>query len=336
MTNWTSKAEPGQYVIRDFGFGDGHSLDLTLAYHTLGTLDADSSNAVMLLHGTTGSGRQFLEPSIADFLFDSGQPLDLGRYFVILPDAIGHGESSRPSDGLGPDFPRYGYNDIVEAQHRLLVDGLGIEQLRLLLGTSMGGMQTWLWGERYPEIAKAMMAIASLPESITGRNLLWRRMLIQLIESDPGYAGGRYDKQPAGLGHAMALFQLMVGSARVMASGLRSISAADTQIRQAGAQALDSEDANDVIWEFDASRDYDPGPDLHAIQVPFVAVNFEDDELNPAELGVLERAVAAVPHGRGIMLPAGPETRGHQTLHAAEVWQGYVAQLLAETETTVI
>jgi homoserine O-acetyltransferase/O-succinyltransferase len=334
MTDWKSTAKPGQHTISDFRFADGRRLDVTLAYHTLGSLDSRAGNAVMLLHGTTGSGQQFLQPSTADFLFGSGQPLDVSRFFVILPDAIGHGRSSRPSDGLGPDFPRYGYGDIVEGQHRLLVQGLGIERLRLLLGTSMGGMQTWLWGERYPDVAQALMAIASLPERITGRNLLWRRMLIRLIESDPGYAGGRYAKQPAGLGHAMALFQLMVGSPAQMASDLGSIEAADVHVNQVEAQALDGEDANDVIWEFDASRDYDPGPLLDAIRAPLLAVNFTDDELNPTELGGLERAVAMVPYGRGVTLPAGPQSRGHQTLRFAETWSDHLAGLLAQTETT--
>jgi homoserine O-acetyltransferase/O-succinyltransferase len=333
MTDWKSRAEPGQHAISGFRFDDGRRLDVTLAYHTLGSLDSAAGNAVMLLHGTTGSGQQFLRPSTADFLFGSGQPLDVTRFFVILPDAIGHGRSSRPSDELGPDFPRYGYGDLVEGQHRLLVQGLGIERLRLLLGTSMGGMQTWMWGERYPGVAQALMAIASLPERITGRNLLWRRMLIHLIESDPGYAGGRYGKQPAGLGHAMALFQLMVGSPGQMASDLGSIDAADAHVNQIETQALDGEDANDVIWEFDASRDYDPAPELHAIRAPLLAVNFTDDELNPAELGGLERAIARVPCGRGVTLPTGPKSRGHQTLQVAEIWRDHLAELLAQTET---
>jgi homoserine O-acetyltransferase len=332
VSDWKRRATPGRYTVSDFRFADGRSLDLTLAYHTLGTLDADGGNAVMLLHGTIGSGRQFLQPSIADVLFGSGQPLDVTRFFVILPDAIGHGASSRPSHGLGPDFPRYGYGDIVTAQHRLLVDGLGIERLRLLLGTSMGAMQTWMWGQRYPELAQALMAIAGLPERITGRNLLWRRMLIHLIESDPGYAGGRYDAQPAGLGHAMALFALMVGSPRVMASELGSVEAADARIDQTEAAIVQDEDANDVIWWFDASRDYDPAPGLGAMNAPILAVNFEDDGLNPAELGGLEHAIAQVPRGRAVMLPVGPLSRGHQTLHVAETWRDHLAELMAQSE----
>ena len=333
MTDWKSKATPGQATISDFRFDDGRRLDVTLGYQTLGSLDASAGNAVMLLHGTTGSGQQFLEPSIANFLFDLGQPLDASRFFVILPDAIGHGGSSRPSDGLGPDFPQYGYIDIVEGQYRLLTQGLGIERVRLLLGTSMGGMQTWLWGERYPDAAQALMPIASLPERITGRNLLWRRMLIDLIRSDPGYAGGRYDQQPAGLGHAMALFQMMAGSTRQMASDLPTIDAADTRVTTTEAHALTGDDANDVVWEFEASRDYDPAPDLQAIQAPLLAVNFSDDELNPVELGGLERAISQVPRGQARTLPAGPKSRGHQTLHVAETWRQHVAELLTLTET---
>jgi homoserine O-acetyltransferase len=331
MSDWKSEAKLGRYTASGFRFDDGHTLDLNLAYHTLGSLDADAGNAVMLLHGTIGSGQQFLQPSVADFLFNPGQPLDVSRFFVILPDAIGHGESSRPRDGLGPEFPRYSYGDIVTAQHQLLVDGLGIERLRLLLGTSMGGMQTWMWGARYPEIAQALMAIASLPERITGRNLLWRRLLIHMIESDPGYANGRYDAQPAGLGHAMTLFQVMVGSPRQAASELPSIQAADARLDQIETAVLENEDANDVIWWFDASRDYDPAPGLHAIQAPLLAVNFEDDLLNPAELGGLERAIVEVPHGRAVTLPADPHSRGHQTLHLAARWCDHLAEFLGET-----
>ncbi|WP_066948779.1 alpha/beta fold hydrolase [Streptomyces lushanensis] len=331
MTDWKSRAEPGSRTIGDFRFDDGHRLDVTLAYHTLGSLNADADNAVMLLHGTTGSGEQFLQPSIGDFLFGNHQPLDVGTFFVIMPDAIGHGRSSRPSGGLGPDFPRYGYGDIVEGQYRLLVRGLGIERLRLLLGTSMGGMQTWMWGERHPGMTQALMTVASLPERIIGRNLLWRRMLIHLIESDPGYADGHYTEQPAGLGHAMALFQLMAGSPRQMASDLHSVDAADAQVGRTEEQALDGEDANDVVWEFDASRDYDPAPELDAIRAPLLAVNFEDDGLNPVELGGLERAMARVGHGQGVTLPAGPKSRGHQTLHVAEIWCDHLAELLAKT-----
>ncbi|MEU6402212.1 alpha/beta fold hydrolase [Streptomyces sp. NPDC046985] len=331
MKDWESRSETKFKSLSNFHFDDGRKLDITLAYHTLGALNSRADNAVLALHGTTGSGSQFLQPSIADYLYGRGQPLDVTKYFVIMPDAIGHGRSSRPSDGLGPDFPRYDYTDMVEGQHRLVAEHLGINRLRLVLGTSMGGMQTWMWGQKYPD-QQALMAIASLPEQITGRNLLWRRMLIELIRSDPEYADGHYGKQPAGLGKAMALFQLMTGGAEHMHSTLRSINAVDTQIKQIDLHARENEDANDVIWEFDASRDYNPAPGLREIRAPLLGVNFADDELNPVALGGLERAVAELPHGRAHTIPAGPETRGHQTLHAAEVWHMHLAEFLTQTE----
>ena len=331
MPDWTSQATSGSHTIPGFEFADGGRLDLTVGYHTLGVLNEDRSNAVLLLHGTTGTGQQFLAPNMADALFASGAPLDVARYFVILPDAIGHGASSRPSDGLGPEFPRYGYGDIVAANHHLVTDGLKVERLRLVLGTSMGGMQTWMWGEQYPAMAEALMAVASLPERVAGRNLLWRRMLIDLIRSDPAYRNGRYVHQPASVGQAMALFSLMVASPARLAEEISSIEDADARIVATQSDAIAAEDANDVIWEFDASYDYDPGPRLEAIQAPFLAVNFRDDELNPAELGVLEDAIARVARGRSIMLPARPDSRGHQTLRMADVWSQYVAELLEQS-----
>jgi homoserine O-acetyltransferase/O-succinyltransferase len=331
MSDWISQATSASHTIPGFEFSDGGRLDLTIGYRTLGSLDERASNAVLMLHGTTGSSQQFLAPTMADALFAPGGPLDIANYFVILPDAIGHGASSRPSDGLGPKFPRYGYGDIVAANHHLVTAGLGIARLRLVLGTSMGGMQTWMWGERYPDTAEALMAVASLPERVAGRNLLWRRMLIDLIRSDPAYADGYYAQPPPGLGKAMALFSLMVGSPARLADEISSIEDADTRVAQTQADALSSEDANDVIWEFAASYDYDPGPRLEAILAPFLAVNFADDDLNPVELGVLEEAISRVPRGRAIIVPTGPESRGHQTLRMAEVWSKHVAELLEET-----
>src|ERR1700760_2719542 len=331
MPDWTNEAIRGSHTIPGFEFADGGRLDLTLGYHTLGRLDEDRTNAVLLLHGTTGSGQQFLAPNMADALFASGAPLDVARYFVILPDAIGHGASSRPSDGLGPDFPRYGYGDIVTANHNLVTEGLGIGRLRLVLGTSMGGMQTWMWGERYPAMAQALMAVASLPERGAGRNLLWRRMLIDLIRSDPAYRDGRYELQPASVGQAMTLFSLMVASPARLAEEISSIEEADARIVATQSDAVASEDANDVIWEFAASYDYDPGPQLEAIEAPFLAVNFADDELNPVQLGVLEEAISRVARGRSIIVPAGASSRGHQSLRLAEIWSNHVAELLEQT-----
>jgi homoserine O-acetyltransferase/O-succinyltransferase len=328
VTDWLKAARVETYIVLGFKFADGGTLDLRLHYRTLGELAPDRSNAVLMLHGTTGDGRQFLQPSTADFLFAAGQALDVSKYFIVLPDSIGHGDSSKPSDGLEPAFPRYCYADIVEAQHRLVTEGLGLERLRLVLGTSMGGMQTWMWGERYPEMMDALLPIASLPERVGGRNLLWRRLLIKIIQLGEDEPGGAATQQPSGLGLAWNLFELMVGSPARLTTAFAGPGDADDHIRSVADVALKVQRANDVIWEFDASRDYDPSAGLGLIQAPLLAVNFADDELNPVELGGLERAITQVKHGRAVTVPAGPKSRGHQTLRIAEIWQDYVRQLL--------
>jgi homoserine O-acetyltransferase/O-succinyltransferase len=208
---WLKTARAATHTAPGFKFADGGTLDLQLHYRTLGVLAPDRSNAVLMLHGTTGHGEQFLQPTTADFLFAAGQPLDVGKYFIILPDAIGHGGSSKPSDGLEAAFPRYSYADIVEAQHRLVTQGLGLEHLRLVLGTSMGGMQTWMWGELYPEMMDALLPIASLPERVSGRNLLWRRLLIKIIQLGEDERRAAKQQSPS-LGLAWNLFELMVSS----------------------------------------------------------------------------------------------------------------------------
>ena len=332
MTDWLKTARAASYTVPGFKFADGGELDLRLHYRTLGVLAPDRSNAVLMLHGTTGSSTQFLQPTTADFLFAAGQPLDVGKYFIILPDAIGHGGSSKPSDGLEAAFPRYCYADIVETQHLLVTKGIGLERLRLVLGTSMGGMQTWMWGERYPEMMDALLPIASLPERVVGRNLLWRRLLIKIIEFGDDARRGASTPQPPSLGLAWNLFHLMVGSPASLATAFAGPSDADDYIQRAAEDALKVEKVNDVIWEFDASRDYDPSAGLGLIQAPLLAVNFADDELNPVELGGLERAIARVKLGRAVTLPVGPKSRGHQTLRIAETWQDYVSQLLRQTE----
>ena len=332
MTDWLKTARAASYTVPGFKFADGGELDLRLHYRTLGVLAPDRGNAVLMLHGTTGSSTQFLQPTTADFLFAAGQPLDVGKYFIILPDAIGHGGSSKPSDGLEAAFPRYCYADIVETQHLLVTKGIGLERLRLVLGTSMGGMQTWMWGERYPEMMDALLPIASLPERVVGRNLLWRRLLIKIIEFGDDARRGASTPQPPSLGLAWNLFHLMVGSPASLATAFAGPSDADDYIQRAAEDALKVEKVNDVIWEFDASRDYDPSAGLGLIQAPLLAVNFADDELNPVELGGLERAIAQVKLGRAVTLPVGPKSRGHQTLRIAETWQDYVSQLLRQTE----
>jgi homoserine O-acetyltransferase/O-succinyltransferase len=328
MTDWLKTARAATYIVPGFKFADGGTLDLRLHYRTLGVLAPDRRNAVLMLHGTTGGGRQFLQPSTADFLFAAGQALDVSKYFIVLPDSIGHGDSSKPSEGLEAAFPHYCYADIVEAQHRLVTEGLGLERLRLVLGTSMGGMQTWMWGERYPEMMDALLPIASLPERVGGRNLLWRRLLIKIIRLGEDQPRGASTQQPLNLGLAWNLFELMVGSPARLATAFAGPGDADNHIQSVAEEAMKAEKVNDVIWEFDASRDYDPSAGLGLIQAPLLAVNFADDELNPLELGELERAIAHVKRGHAVTLPAGPKSRGHQTLRMAEIWQDYVRQLL--------
>jgi homoserine O-acetyltransferase/O-succinyltransferase len=326
------------FHVRNFQFASGDVLpELKLHYRTLGApaLDRDGNvqNAVLMLHGTTGSGQQFTAPETANFLFQPGQPLDANKYFIILPDAIGHGGSSKPSDGLRVRFPRYTYHDLVKAQYLVVADCLKIKRLRLVLGTSMGGMQTWLWGEKHPDMMQALMPIACFPERVKGRNLLWRRMLIDTIREDPGYKNGNYAEQPANLGVAWGLFNLMVDSPLHLQDAFADASAADADVFRTRLAALKEQDANDVVYEFDASYDYDPYPDLGKIKAPLLVVNFADDGLNAAELGIAERAVKNVKHGKAVLIPIGPKNRGHQTLRIAEVWNGYVAQILEETES---
>jgi homoserine O-acetyltransferase/O-succinyltransferase len=332
MTDWITAARAATYTVPGFKFADGGNLDLRLHYRTLGVLAPDRSNAVLMLHGTTGSSTQFLQTTTADFLFAAGRPLDVRKYFIILPDAIGHGGSSKPSDGLEADFPRYCYADIVEAQHRLVTEGLGLERLRLVLGTSMGGMHTWMWGERYPGMMDALLPIASLPEPVDGRNLLWRRLLIKIIQLGEDERRGASTQQPSSLGLAWNVFELMVDSPARLTTAFAGPDEADNHIESVAEEARKAEKVNDVIWEFDASRDYDPSSGLSLIRAPLLAVNFADDELNPVELGGLERAIAQVKEGRAVTVPVGPKSRGHQTLRIAEVWQDYVRQLLDQTE----
>jgi len=320
-------------AISSFRFGSGEVLPtLRMHYRTLGTPMKDAGgrvkNAVLMLHGTTGSGKQFTASTTTDFLFGPGQPLDADKYFIILPDAIGHGGSSRPSDGLAAAFPKYTYGDMVRAQHHLVTAHLGLPRLRLLLGTSMGGMQTWMWGQRYPDLMDALMPIACLPERVNGRNLLWRRILIEMIRADPAYQAGAYRTQPSALGMAWNLFGLMADAPGHLRDAFPSVAAAVERVHDVALKAQREQDANDVIWEFEASRDYDPAAGLEQILAPVLAVNFADDGLNPPELGVLDSLIKRVPDGRAVLIPSGPKTLGHQTLHMAEVWGPFLRDIL--------
>ena len=328
MLDWTQRAVAQTFDVPGFRFDSGERTNLRLHCRTLGELAPNGDNAVLMLHGTVGSGKQFLQPDTADALFGRGQPLDIAKYCIVLPDAIGHGLSSKPSDGLGTAFPRYGYGDMVRAQHLLVFEHLSLTRLRLVLGTSMGGMHTWMWGQAYPTLMDALMPVASLPERVTGRNLLMRRIMLALLRPD-GEGSGR-----AGLGPAWNLFKLLVDSPARLAEQFKDIAAADAHVRDVAAEAMEVEDVDNVIWEFEASRDYDPAPGLGRIAAPLLAVNFADDEINPSALGVLARAIAKVPRGRAVTLPAGPESRGHQTLQVARLWAHCVAELLDATAQT--
>src|SRR5438045_3274877 len=330
--NYPAPAQ-GDFVIRDFHFRSGEVLpELKLHYTTVGTPVRDSAgvvrNAVLVMHGTGGTGRAFLRPQFAGVLFRRGGLLDATRYFIVLPDGIGHGGSSKPSDGLHARFPRYGYRDMVEAQYRLLTEKLGVNHLRLVMGTSMGGMQTWLWGETYPEFMDALMPLASLPTEIAGRNRMMRRMITDSIRNDPEWQGGEYKREPRGLTSAIYTLILMVSSPLQWQKQAPTRAEADKLFDGMVSNYLKQFDANDMLYQFDASRDYDPAPDLEKIRAPLVAVNSADDQVNPPELGVMEREIKRVRRGRYVLIPTSDETRGHGTHSLPAVWQRHLKRLL--------
>ncbi|MEY2545217.1 MAG: homoserine O-acetyltransferase/O-succinyltransferase [Verrucomicrobiota bacterium] len=320
------------YIIRDFKFASGETLpELRMHYRTLGKIDKNKPNTVLVMHGTTGSGGQFVRPEFAGELFGKGQSLDAEKFFVVLPDAIGHGKSSKPSDGMHAKFPRYGYIDMVEAQYRLLRDGLGVEHARLVMGTSMGGMHTWLWGESHPDFMDALMPLASLPTQISGRNRVWRRVIVDAIRNDPAWNGGEYKTQPPSLRTAAEMLWLMSSNPILRQKEAPTLRDADDKIDKFVADYFRTSDANDVLYALEASRDYDPGPMLEKIRAPLLAVNFADDLINPPELGILEREIKRVPHGRAIVIPLGENTRGHGSHTIAVLWKDRLSILLKDS-----
>jgi homoserine O-acetyltransferase len=326
----------GDHVLRDFRFASGESLpELRIHYRTLGTPrrggDGRVNNAVLVLHGTTGSGANFLRPEFAGQLFGKGQPLDADRYYLILPDGIGHGGSSKPSDGLRARFPRYGYRDMVAAQHRLLTEGLRVDHLRLVMGTSMGGMHTWLWGQTYPDFMDALLPLASLPDQISGRNRVWRRVISDAIRNDPAWEGGAYRTQPPSLRTAAGMLFFMSGNPAERQKEAPTRERADRALDEYVARAIRAMDANDVLYALESSADYDPAPGLDRIKAPLVAVNFADDLINPPELGVLERAIGRVRKGKAVVIPRSERTRGHGTHTLAAVWKDHLVRLLDES-----
>jgi homoserine O-acetyltransferase len=327
----------GDFVMRDFHFADGSVLpELRIHYVTLGAPRRDASgtvrNAVLILHGTTGNGAGFLRPQFAGELFGPGELLDTATHYIILPDGIGTGKSSKPSDGLHARFPHYGYRDMIVAQHRLVADGLHVNHLLLVMGTSMGGMQTWMWGEAYPDFMDGLVPLASVPTQIAGRNRMMRTMMIDDIRNDPEWKHGDYATQPAGLTAAVQLLFMMTSSPLQLQKQAPARDSADSYIHHYLERVVASEDANDYLYQFAASSDYNPAPDLEHIIAPVLAINSADDQVNPPELGLVERLIARVKHGRYVLIPISDKTRGHGTHSLPAVWKGYLAELLARID----
>jgi homoserine O-acetyltransferase/O-succinyltransferase len=326
----------GDFVLHDFHFASGETLpEVRMHYTFFGRPHKDASghvaNAVLVLHGTGGSGRSLVNDRFSGVLFQKGQLLDADKYFIVLPDDIGHGNSSKPSDGLHAHFPQYNYQDMVAAEYAL-IKGLGVEHLRLVMGTSMGCMHTFMWGEAYPDFMDALMPLACLPVQIAGRNRLWRDLLMDAIRNDPQWMNGDYSNEPVAALRTAAGLLLIAGSAPIqMQLSLPSQAAADEFLQKYMAREMDDLDANDLLYAVNASRDYDPSPGLEKIKAPLLLINSGDDFVNPPELGIAEREIKRISNGRFVLLPASDQTHGHGTHTWAAVWQKYLAQLLDES-----
>jgi len=339
-TSYVSAQTPHEsdYTLHNFRFQSGETLpDLRLHYTTFGTPQKDAhghtTNAVLILHGTGGSGKTFLRPIFAGVLFGPGQLLDASKYFIIIPDNFGHGKSSKPSDGLHARFPQYDYADMVALQHALVTEGLGVDHLRLILGTSMGCMQSFMWGETYSTAMDALMPLACLPVEIAGRNRIWRKMVIDGIRNDPEWRGGDYTTEPRSAIELSADFLLIAGASPLpMQKELPTRDAADEYLEVTRKRLTADLDANDLLYAVSASRDYDPSSKLADIQAPVMWVNSADDFINPPELGIAEREIKKVKRGKFVLIPASVETHGHGTHTWAALWQQYLKELLDESE----
>jgi len=324
----------GDFVVHEFKFRSGETMsELRLHYMTLGKPARDAqgrvTNAVLILHGTGGSGRQFLQPQFAGELFGPGQLLDAARYFIILPDGVGHGKSSKPSDGLHARFPQYDYDDMVAAHFRLVTEGLGVNHLRLVMGTSMGCMHSFVWGETYPGFMDALMPLACLPVQIAGRNRMWRKMVMDAIRSDPAWKGGEYTEQPKEALRTALDLLLIAGSAPLpMQKQFPTREAADKYLEDSFKNRLAVLDANDLLYQVNASRNYDPSSQLEKIKAPVMFINSADDFINPPELGIAEREIKKVKNARFVLIPATEQTHGHGTHTWAAIWKQYLAELL--------
>ena len=332
------KVQQGDYVAHDFHLKSGETMaELRLHYRTLGAPHKDANghttNAVLIMHGTGGSGASLMQPIFAGVLFGPGELLDESRYFIILPDDIGHGKSSKPSDGMRAHFPQFDYDDMVAAQHELLEKGLGVNHLRLVMGTSMGCMHSWVWGETYPEFMDALMPLACLPVQIAGRNRLWRKMIIDGIRNDPEWKNGDYTTEPQAALEISVDFLLIAGSAPlVMQKNFPTRDDADKFLRNSTKRITATLDANDFLYAVNSSRNYDPSSKLETIKAPVMFVNSADDFINPPELGIAQQEIKRVPRGKFVLIPISDQTHGHGTHTWAAVWQQYLKELLEESE----
>jgi homoserine O-acetyltransferase len=327
----------GDFVVHNFQFHSGESLpELRLHYTTLGKPVRDAAgrttNAVLILHGTGGTGHQFLLPQFAGVLFGPGQLLDPSRYFIILPDGIGHGKSSKPSDGMHSRFPQYDYDDMVAAHYRLLNEGLGVNHLRLVMGTSMGCMHSFVWGETYPDFMDALMPLACVPVQIAGRNRIWRMMVMDAIREDPEWKGGEYKEEPKQALRTALDFLLIAGAAPIpMQKALPTRDAADKYLDDYFRTRFEALDANDFLYQVNASRNYDPSQQLGKIKAPVMYINSGDDFINPPELGIAEREIKKAQNAKFVLIAASEQTHGHGTHTWAELWKQYLAELLEKS-----
>jgi homoserine O-acetyltransferase len=330
----------GDYIARDFHFGTGESLpELKLHYLTLGAMHRNAAgrvdNAVLLLHGTGGDAHTLFNPVFSGVLFGPGQPLDITKYFLIFPDDIGHGVSSKPSDGLHMNFPHYDYHDMVRAQHLMLLEGLHVDHLRLILGTSMGCMQSFVWGEAYPGFADALMPLACNAVPLAGRNRMTRYMAIEAIKHDPTWNNGNYATEPQqGLRTANEMLLIMGSAPLQMQKNYPTRESAEKYVDDYLARTMAATDANNLIYYVDASRNYDPSKKLGKIQVPVMWINSADDFINPPELGLAQQQVKEMPRAKFVLLPITDATRGHGTHTVAAIWKDYLIELLKESEPT--
>jgi homoserine O-acetyltransferase len=335
QTQWPNQRE-GDFVIKDFRFASGEVIaELKLHYRTLGTEKRNAAgeiiNGIVLLHGTSGSGADWLRPSLADELFKPGQPLDAAKYFIILPDAIGRAGSSKPSDGLRAKFPHYRYHDIVAAEHRLVTEHLKVRHLRLVMGSSMGGMQSWMWGYMFPELMDGVAPIASQPIQVSGKNWYQRRVAIEAIRNDPDWNGGNYTKNPTHYVYT-SVYGFVQTENPVQIQKLAPTQAAADELYWKQVEQAKKRDANDVLWGIEAVMDYDPAPHLEKIKAKLFAINFADDGTNAPELGTLEAGVARIKGARYVIVPASKETHGHFTHLRAAFWKAHLASFMKEIE----